>query len=96
MMPPSSVVESLCKQYSSATYLTIKEDLITTCTVFCTTETELVYKSAGCKIMALPPLLTTFRSLVWPSYPNNALQQHKVIDEMTEIIFTCTFIHIRP
>jgi hypothetical protein len=28
------------------------------------------------KMTALPPLLTTFRSLVWPSYPNNALEKY--------------------
>ena len=28
------------------------------------------------EITTLPPLLTTFRSLVWPSYPHNALEKY--------------------
>lgn len=33
-------------------------------------------------ITALPPLLTTFRSLVWPSYPNNALEKYNAINKI--------------
>lgn len=33
-------------------------------------------------ITALPPLLTTFRSLVWPSYPNNALGKYNTINKI--------------
>ena len=35
------------------------------------------------EITALPPLLTTFRSLVWPSYPNNALEIYNAINKIS-------------
>jgi hypothetical protein len=34
------------------------------------------------KITASPPLLTTFRSLVCPSYPNNALEKYNAINKI--------------
>jgi len=34
------------------------------------------------EITALPPLLTTLRSLVWPSYPNNALEKYNAINKI--------------
>jgi len=38
--------------------------------------------TASDKITVLPPLLTTFRSLVWPSYPNNALEKYNAINKI--------------
>jgi hypothetical protein len=41
---PTSVVENLCKQYSSSFYLTTTGDLITACTLFYTLKLNLYVK----------------------------------------------------